>query len=100
MADKSGIILPDDKELARQVLDLEYTSRAMERGWMGRIFGSASEKPGNIAGFAVIVFSVMFAVVLFYGSDSPSLSKKDALALVGGFITLALGFIFGRTTAT
>jgi hypothetical protein len=67
---------------------------------MGRIFGSAAEKPGNIAGFAIIAFSGMFALVLFFGSDTPSLTKKDALALIGGFISLAFGFIFGRSTAT
>jgi hypothetical protein len=100
MADRVGnrIELPSDKELASQVLTLEYSSRVMERGWMGRIFGSVADKPGNIAGFAIVAFSAMFAIVLFWGTDTPSLSKKDALVLVGGFVTLTLGFIFGRST--
>jgi hypothetical protein len=71
----------------------------MDMGLIGRIFGSVTEKPGNIAGFAMIVFSVMFAAVLFWGADTPSLSRKDALVLVGGFISLTLGFIFGRSTS-
>jgi hypothetical protein len=68
-------------------------------GLIGRIFGSVSEKPGNLAGFAIIVFSLMFTGVLIWGGDTSSMSKKDELVLVGGFISLTLGFIFGRSTS-
>lgn len=95
------IDLPSDRHLAAKVIDAqrEQTTRQMERGAMGRLFGIATEKPGNIAGFAIVVFSLMFAGVLIWGTDTPSLPKKEALTTVGSFITLTLGFIFGRTTS-
>lgn len=96
------IELPADKDLAGKVLEAhsQETSQKMQMGIMGRLFGSASDKPGNIAGFAIVVFSTMFAGVLIWGNDTPSLSKKDALVLIGGFISLTLGFIFGRSTTS
>lgn len=93
------IVLPNDKELASQMLALDYKLRTKDRGLMGYIFGASTEKSGNIAGFAIIVFSLMFAAVLFWGQDTTSLSKKDELLIVGGFVSLALGFLFGRTTS-
>jgi hypothetical protein len=91
----------DDKEIAK--LNASYNHALREKttdmGLIGRVFGSSAEKPGNIAGFAIIVFSLMFAGVLIWGGDTSSLSKKDELVLVGGFISLTLGFIFGRSTS-
>ena len=92
----------DDKEIAK--LNVSYAHALREKttdmGLLGHIFGgSVAQKPGNIAGFAIIVFSLMFAGVLIWGADTPSMSKKDELVLVGGFISLTLGFIFGRSTS-
>ncbi|GEP00633.1 hypothetical protein [Methylobacterium haplocladii] len=94
--------LPPDKTLATRVIETEaeHNTRKLERGLMGLIFGLATEKPGNIAGFALIAFCLMFAGVLIWGTDSSSLSKKDVLSLIGGFITLTLGFVFGRTSSS
>ncbi|MGO9232829.1 MAG: hypothetical protein ACLP4V_01590 [Methylocella sp.] len=93
--------LPTDPILAVKVVEHEARKgeRSQEMGLMGRIFGFASEKPGNIAGFLLIVFSCVFCLELVWGVDSPSLSKKDALSLIGGFITLTIGFVFGHTTS-
>src|ERR1700691_4619767 len=89
----SEIIQPDDHEIARLNLTQQHASQSkrIDMGLVGRLFGSVAEKPGNIAGFAIIAFCLMFAGVLIWGGDSPSLSKKDELVLVGGFISLTLG---------
>jgi hypothetical protein len=73
--------------------------KAMEGGLVGKIFGFATEKPGNVAAFCVIVSFVFLGIVLMWGTDTSSISKKDELTLVAGFISLALGFVFGRTTS-
>jgi hypothetical protein len=94
--------LPHDPIIASKMVDLEAKKheRQQEGGWMGRIFGSSvTQKPGNIAAFVLIVSFIMFGAILFWGADSSTLSKKDQLVMVGGFITLALGFVFGRTAS-
>lgn len=66
---------------------------------MSAMFGLSSEKPGNIAAFVLIVSFVLFGCVLIWGADAPSISKKDELVMIGGFITVSLGFVFGRSTS-
>jgi hypothetical protein len=66
---------------------------------MSAMFGFSSEKPGNIAAFVLVVSFMLFGCVLIWGADSPSISKKDELLMIGGFITVALGFVFGRSTS-
>ena len=83
------------------VLAQRHASEAQQRdmGWLGRVFGSVGHTPGNVAALAVTASFILFAIVLFWVPDTPSLSKKDALTIVAGFISLALGFLFGRTTS-
>jgi hypothetical protein len=66
---------------------------------IGTVFGMDSEKPGNIAAFSFLVAAALFLIVLFMpaAADVP---KKEALITFGGIMTTALGFVFGRTTAS
>jgi hypothetical protein len=91
----------DDREIARLNALHAHKSKEkqIEMGLIGKLFGSVAEKPGNIAGLIMIAFCLMFGGVLMWGNDAPSLSKKDELVLIGGFISLTLGFIFGRSTS-
>ncbi len=66
---------------------------------MSAIFGFSAEKPGNIAAFVLVASFALFGCILVWGSDSASITKKDELLMVGGFITVALGFVFGRSTS-
>jgi hypothetical protein len=93
--------LPDDPILASKVLDHEARrgERQLEGGVMGRIFGFSTEKPGNIAAFALLILFILLGILLIWGTDSPGFSKKDEVTMVVGLITLALGFVFGRTTS-
>jgi hypothetical protein len=93
--------LPHDRILASKVVDLEARKheRWQEGGWMSAMFGFSVEKPGNIAAFVLVVSFVLFGCVLMWGADTTSVSKKDELVMIGGFITVALGFVFGRSTS-
>jgi hypothetical protein len=73
-------------------------TKKLEMGAIGRILGSSTEKAGNIAFFVILYFSIVFGCVLLWGIDSEGLAKKDLLLMVSSFITLALGYLFGRST--
>jgi hypothetical protein len=91
----------DDREIAKlnALHAHKATEKRMDMGLIGRLFGSSVQIPGNVAGLVVTASFILFGFVLFWLPDTPSLSKKDALTIVGGFITLGLGFLFGRTTS-
>ncbi|SRR5579871_6545546 len=101
MADENPtpVIAVDDKEIAKLNAGYAHSSRekAMEMGWIGRFFGGAAEKPGNIAGAALFLSFAFLAAILFWGPNSPDFPKHEAVTLFGGIITGALGFLFGRT---
>ncbi len=63
---------------------------------MGSLFGGPADKPGNIAGFVIAISAVGVICVLVWLPEGGSLSKKDAVTALGGLITLALGYVFGR----
>ena len=96
------ITLPTDKALAAKLIDAqkEQQARKMEVGYLGHVFGEALNKPGNIAGFLIVVLVLLMGAILIFMQETPSLSKKDALTVVGGFISVTLGFVFGRTTSS
>ncbi len=66
---------------------------------MSHLFGLGGEKAGNIAAFALIVSFLFFGIILVWGQDTPTFSKKEELAMVLSIITLALGYVFGRSTS-
>jgi glycerol uptake facilitator-like aquaporin len=92
----------DDQEIAKlnALHAQKIDEKKMEGGYMGKIFGFSTEKPGNIAAFVLIVAFLLLACILLFGTDTQSISKKDEFTIVVGVITLALGFVFGRTTST
>lgn len=77
---------------------IQQASKKLEIGWMGHVFGDAAEKPGNVAAAAVVLAFILLALVLFAVPNSPDVPKREVITLLGGVITGALGFIFGRTT--
>ncbi len=91
----------DDREIIKLNALHEHKSKEkqLDMGLLGRLFGSTGQVPSNVAGLAVAVSFVLFVIVLIWVPDSPSLTKKDALLIVAGFISLSLGFLFGRTTS-
>lgn len=91
--------LPDNAELAKQMVEAnaQDTITRREMGLLGGFFGG-KYAPNNIAGLIVVASFVALVVFLMWGVDAPTLTKKDVLTILGGFITLGLGFIFGRVS--
>jgi hypothetical protein len=54
-------------------------------------------KPGNIAGFAIILSTVMIALAMFapLPADVP---RRELFVPFFGLLTSAFGFLFGKTT--
>jgi len=76
---------------------IQQANKKLEMGWMGIVFGDASEKPGNIAGAAMLMGFVGIIAVAIWMPDSNS--KASLLTLFGTIITGAIGFVFGRSTS-
>lgn len=62
-------------------------------GWVGAVWGSKSEKPGNIAAIVAIVLLFFVGVLIFKYSEWELFS--ETLAVVMSTITLILGYLFG-----
>lgn len=65
-------------------------------GWVGAVWGSKSEKPGNIAAIVAIVLLVFVGVLIFQYRDWALFS--DTLAVLMSPITLILGYLFGSSS--
>jgi hypothetical protein len=97
-ATENEVQLPENVELAGRVLDARHASKLVEMGWIGRIFGSATEKPGNIAAMVIAFSFAALVAVLFFGPNSADFPKGQAVTAFISIITGALGFVFGRST--
>lgn len=88
--------LPDDPKLAGKILDAEHAqaSKRIERGAVGWLFGSGKEKPGNVAGLAILLACIMIILLaeLNMATDVP---RKELIMLIAGIIPGALGYYFG-----
>src|SRR5438045_9538961 len=95
------LTLPDNLQLASKVIDFETqrTTRSLEMGWIGRVFGSVHDKPGNIAGFAITVSFVVLVGVLILSAYNPNFKTDAVIPVFTGIITLALGYLFGKGSA-
>ena len=88
--------------MANQVLKptnahIQTTNKKLEIGWMGIVFGDAAEKPGNIAGAAMLLgFAGIIAIAIWMPDGT---SKASLLTLFGSIITGSVGFVFGRSTS-
>jgi hypothetical protein len=86
------VTLPDDA-------NVQQTAKKLEIGWMGLIFGDASEKPGNIAALAILLSFVGIMAVAIWVPDTGGTPKSELITLFGGIITGSIGFLFGRSTS-
>jgi hypothetical protein len=67
----------------------------LEAGWLGKIFGSATNAPMNIAGVVLSAFILtIFLILLIHTRMEP----VEYLKLVLPVITLVLGYLFGKST--
>jgi hypothetical protein len=82
------------EDIDRRYLIAQMT---VEVGWLGKIFGSSANAPTNIAGFVVCLLTVTIIVAGLLLVPSP-IPGMDFLNVVIPIITLALGYLFGKST--
>ena len=98
------ISLPKDKELAKQVLDNhnELERERVGQGISGKVWGSSTSIPHNIAALSIIVL-IVTGIFYTYGcmglkTEEISLPIKDFWYIITPLITLAIGYLFGDKT--
>jgi hypothetical protein len=74
---------------------LERERMTLEAGLLGKFFGSATNAPIYIAGIVVFLFAITCVIVLFVNTNVPA---ADFLNIIVPVITLALGYLFGKST--
>jgi hypothetical protein len=87
-------VVPTEEDFARRYA-LDQTRMVLEAGVLGKFFGSAANAPIYIAGIVVFLFAITSVVVLFVQSNVPA---ADFLKIIVPVITLALGYLFGKST--
>tara|TARA_X000001316_G_C919723_1_gene33850 strand:+ start:565 stop:921 length:357 start_codon:yes stop_codon:yes gene_type:complete len=65
-------------------------------GWVGAVWGSKSEKPGNIAAIVAIVLLAFVGVLIFGYSEWELFS--ETLTAIMSTISLILGYLFGSSS--
>ena len=90
------IRLPDDRELALKVIDIQQQARerSLQLGLLGRLTGDVQHKAGNIV-VLVIILCFALAVLVMFLHDS-ELPRKDLILSIFSIITLVLGYYFGK----
>lgn len=97
----NNVTLPKDKELAKQVLESQsaVASKAIDQGWLGKIWGNSSNAPYNIAGLMVSCLIILGIIYTVYASsckaENLDLSIKDFWSIITPLITLSMGYLFG-----
>lgn len=91
-ANRNASKLRRDPPSKRYASDQSIALKRMELGWIGLVFGGASEKPGNIA--AVLLISSL--LVSLVASIFPFAAPSGAVKTLEGLAALALGYLFGR----
>jgi len=94
--EQSRIVPTTEEDFVRRYA-LDQTRMTLEAGWLGKIFGSATNAPTNIAGFFVGILTLTIIIVGFVFVPS-SISAMDFLSFLAPLITLALGYLFGKST--
>lgn len=73
----------------------EENMQNAQLGWIGKVWGAKSEKPGNVSAIIAIVFALYLGLLIFY---QPTNEKfDDIFAGVTSIITLILGYLFGSS---
>ncbi len=93
------ILLPKDKELAKQVLDNHLEQQQIEQGLLGKLWGNSSNIPNNIAALSIALLLLTgIAYTLFTINTAPekiSIPIKNFWAIISPISTLAFGYLFG-----
>ena len=91
--------LPQDPNVAKSFIKAQADTNRMqlERGWIGVVLGSKASAPFNIAALVVVVCILTSAYLII--AKGGFQANKEALTFLGGFVTLALGYLFGKSSS-
>jgi hypothetical protein len=64
-------------------------------GWVGRMWGARSEKPGNVSAIIALLLSAYLGILIFVFNDAALFN--DIFAGLTSIITLILGYLFGSS---
>ena len=98
MASENHIGLPADPGVAGKVVEsqAQQAIKKLDRGLLGSIFGTRDHVPNNVAGLMVVIGFAIILYLVMTGENWNSI--KDQVSGIGTFVTLALGYLFGRAT--
>lgn len=65
----------------------------LESGHLGKFFGAPANAPTNIAGLLILLFVLTGIILSFIPGN---ISSSDYWKWITPFITLALGYLFGK----
>lgn len=91
-----NIAPPKPNQRAANEKDMFAHTETMHRaklGWVGAVWGSKSEKPGNIAAIALIILLSFVGALIFNYRQWTLFS--ETLAILMSTVTLILGYLFG-----
>lgn len=77
------------------VFDHEHRLAIMKMGALGRLLGDRDEKPGTISFIVICLSFFLLGVVYFFSKDFSA--YKDLMSFLTNAITLALGYLFGKS---
>ncbi len=94
--DEASVSPPKPDQRASNEKDMFAHTETMQKsklGWVGAVWGSKSEKPGNIAAIALIILLIFVGSLIFFYHDWELFS--ETLAVLMSTVTLILGYLFG-----
>lgn len=90
--------LPTDPNVAGKVVEsqAQQAIKKLDRGLIGSVFGTRDHVPNNVAGLIVVIG---FGIIAYLALNAANWTAiKDQISALGAFVTLALGYLFGRAT--
>lgn len=96
--EEATVAPPKSEQTAKQEAAFFAHKESMHKaqlGYVGAVWGSKSEKPGNIAAIVAIVLLFFVGVLIFLYHDWDKFG--ETLAILMSTITLILGYLFGSS---
>jgi hypothetical protein len=97
--------LPQDPKTSHKIIDKAFEASIHERelGSLGKLFGSGDTVKMNIAGLTIImllmtgIIYTLSILCIDTGNNNKAIGILDFWGIITPIITLALGFIFGKS---
>lgn len=96
MATNTGITQTTIEPQPDQVFALQNKRMDLDAGILGRLFGTGSAAPSNIAGIAVLLLLGAGVATVFMDTKWPA---SEYWKIAGPIITLILGYLFGKNSS-